>query len=58
MEICGIQMNKLFAAAIIIVIILLLSSVFVHISTDLIGKDAVVKQGRATYLLEREHEYR
>ena len=51
-------MNKLFAAAFIIVMILLLSSVFVHISTDLIGKDAVLKHGRATYLLDGEHGYR
>ncbi len=51
-------MNKLFAAALIIVMILFLSSIFVHISTDLIGSDAVLKHGRATYLLEREHGYR
>lgn len=52
-------MNKIFAAALIIVIILLLSSVFVHVSTDLIDSEAVLlKHGRATYLLEREHGYR
>jgi len=51
-------MNKLFAAALIIVMILILSSVFVHISTDLIGSEAVLERGRATYLLEREYGYR
>ncbi|MGB7291152.1 MAG: hypothetical protein WBD99_03155 [Thermodesulfobacteriota bacterium] len=51
-------MNKLFVAAFIIVMILLLSSVFVHISTDLIVSETVVNHGRVTYIPGQQHDYR
>ncbi len=58
MENCESQMNKLFAAAFIIVMIMLLSSVFVHISTDLMVQETVIKHDRPMNLLERKNGYR
>jgi hypothetical protein len=39
---CGFQMKNLFVAAFLMVIILVASSVFVHVSTDLMGSDAFI----------------
>jgi hypothetical protein len=39
---CGFHMNKLFVAAFLMVIILVASSVFVHVSTDLMVSDAFI----------------